>query len=235
MSRLSRCFQLTDCDYSIIPRMLKVTVESLEQLKTSDGINLRGMQQFLDQLRDAGIELQRQNNLSDDYFTDSIKIPFLSNLIKNLQDRFDDKSAIAAFDVFNPAKLPPLLNNPSNIAEFNEYGNQQIEELSKQYQELLPVKHREVVSDLCVNPTITAIFPIMSVLAKICRVVPVHTADVERTFSQMKLIKTRIRNRMQEKTLDSLLRIAIEGPTIEQFPVQEVVTVWAQKKKRRLS
>ena len=60
VSRLSRCFQLTDSDYSIIPKMLKVTVESLEQLKTSDGINLRGMQQFLDQLRDAGIELQRK-------------------------------------------------------------------------------------------------------------------------------------------------------------------------------
>ena len=80
----------------------------------------------------------------------------------------------------------------------------------------------------------------MSTLAKICRVIPIHTADVERTFSQLKLIKTSIRNRMAEKTLDSLLRIVtegpcIEGPCIEEFPISDAVTLWAKKKNRRLS
>ena len=75
----------------------------------------------------------------------------------------------------------------------------------------------------------------MSTLAKICRVVPIQTADVERTFSQLKLIKTRVRNRMNEKTLDCLLRIAIEGPPISEFPVTETVKLWATKKHRRLS
>ena len=45
----------------------------------------------------------------------------------------------------------------------------------------------------------------MTALAKICRVIPIHTGNVERTFSQLKLIKTRVRNRMNEKTLDALL------------------------------
>ena len=67
----------------------------------------------------------------------------------------------------------------------------------------------------------------MSTLAKICRVVPILTADMERTFSQLKLIKTRIRNRMNEKTLDSLMQIAIEGPGIAEFPVTEAVKLWA--------
>ena len=75
----------------------------------------------------------------------------------------------------------------------------------------------------------------MSTLAKICRVVPIHTADVETTFSQLKLIKTRIRNRMNEKTLDLLLRIAIEGPGITEFPLTETVKLWATKKNQRLS
>ena len=59
-------------------------------------------------------------------------------------------------------------------------------------------------------------------------------SDVERTFSQLKLIKTPIRNRMQEQTLDSLLCIAIEGPPLNSFPVAEVVALWASKKQRRL-
>ena len=41
----------------------------------------------------------------------------------------------------------------------------------------------------------------MSTFAKICFVIPIHTAGVERTFSQLKLIKTRIRNRLSEDTL----------------------------------
>lgn len=180
----------------------------------------------------------------------------MSTLIKNLEDRFRDISAIAAFDIFNPAKLP-IAPTDDDMDSFLEYGNTQIEELSTQYQGVVAsseccleewnsyrqylrescvhLKHSEVIQDLCTNQTVAAIFPNMSALAKICRVVPVHTADVERTFSQLKLIKIRIRNRMQEKTLDSLLRIAIEGPSVEQFPLKEAVTLWAKKKKRRLT
>ena len=74
----------------------------------------------------------------------------------------------------------------------------------------------------------------MSIFAAICRVVPIQTADVERTFSQLKIIKTRLRNRMKENTLDSLLRIAIEGPPTSEFPVADAVKLWAAKKNRRL-
>ena len=71
----------------------------------------------------------------------------------------------------------------------------------------------------------------MSVIAKICRVIPIHTADVERTFPQLKMIKTGIRNRMCEQTLDALLRIVTEGPCLEDYPIGEAVNLWAKKKK----
>ena len=64
--------------------------------------------------------------------------------------------------------------------------------------------------------------------------VRIQTADVERTFTQLKLIKTRVRNRMNEKTLDSLLQIAFEGPPVSKFPVTEVVKLWAIKKNQQL-
>ena len=83
------------------------------------------------------------------------------------------------------------------------------------------MKFREVILDLCTNSTTHTIFPNMSTMAKIYRVIPIHTADVERTFSQLKPIKTTVTNRMQEQTLDSLLLIAIEGPPFNSFPVTE--------------
>ena len=95
------------------------------------------------------------------------------------------------------------------------------------YQKL---KHRDVIKELCSNKTISSIFPNKSAFAQVCHVVPIHTADVERTFSQLKLIKTRIRNCLAESTLDSLLRISIEGSSYEDYPLSEAVELWARKK-----
>ena len=39
------------------------------------------------------------------------------------------------------------------------------------------------VVGLCINLSTAAIFPNMTKLGKSCRVVPIHTEDVERTFS----------------------------------------------------
>ena len=40
------------------------------------------------------------------------------------------------------------------------------------------------------------------------------TATVERSFSQMKFVKTRLRNRLSDINLARLMRIVIEGPEL---------------------
>ena len=129
--------------------------------------------------------------------------------------------------------MPPLPNTPSatDLEKFTNYGNESVNNLSKQFEGIVAdsdecleewssfrhflrdncshQKQTEVVSNLCSDLSLASIYPNMTILAKICRVIPIHTADVERTFSQLKLVKTRIRNRMNEMTLDVLLRIAI--------------------------
>ena len=49
------------------------------------------------------------------------------------------------------------------------------------------MKFSEVILDPSTNSTTISNFPNMSTLAKICRVIPIHTDDVERAFSQLKL------------------------------------------------
>ena len=254
VSHLSKCFQISDCDYSIIPRMLSSTIISLKQLKTSNGMNLSSLNDYMDVLAEANIEIKKPAKLGSDYFRQSIQQPFLNNLITNLEKRFDDKSVIAAFDIFNPEKIPlvPDSTDREGVDKFLKYGNKEISELSNQFVDVLGseedclhewssyrqflresctnCKHREVISGLCTNRTTSGIFPIMTKIAKICRVIPIHTADVERTFSQLNLIKTCTRNRLQEKSLDSLLRISIEGPPVEEFPASEAVELWSRKK-----
>lgn len=259
ITHLSKCFQSADCDYSIIPRMVTSTVHAIKQLKIVDGVNMKGLQAFLEQIANAGIDIKKPSHLGDDYFKKSIRDPYLDKLINNIEARFDDKSVLASFDIYNPAKLPYLPDNPcaEDLETFTEYGNVEVEILALQFQGVVAdsiecleewssfrqflkencadLKQKEVISKLCCDSSWAAIYSNMSTLAKICRVVPIQTADVERTFSQLKLIKTRVRNRMNEKTLDCLLRIAIEGPPISEFPVTETVKLWATKKHRRLS
>ena len=57
-------------------------------------------------------------------------------------------------------------------------------------------------------------FPEMSKLLDILPTLPVGTASVERSFSQMKLVKTRFRNRITDDNVARLMRIAIEGPEL---------------------
>ena len=248
---LSKAFQDADCDYSIIPKMLSITLQSLEALQLTDGTNLLGLESYVEELTAAGIQLKMTPVLGHSYSENSVKKPYLANLIQNLKNRFEDKSIITAFDLFNPTSIP---SDPTELVQF---GNDNVRQLSEYYknsailtgtenclaewssckqliQNTQFTKHGEVIHYLSTDPSMHRMYPNLCTLAQICRVVPIHSADVERSFSQLKLVKTNIRNRMFEKTLDSLLRITIEGPEVNEFHVKDAVTLWASKKNRRI-
>ncbi len=55
----------------------------------------------------------------------------------------------------------------------------------------------------------------------------VGTATVERSFSHMKMIKTRPRNRLSDENLTHLMRIAIEG-----LNLSEILDIFKEKNRR---
>ena len=63
---------------------------------------------------------------------------------------------------------------------------------------------------------------------------PVGTATVERTFSQMKLVKTRLRNRISDTNLTRFMRIAIEGPELSSVDFNEIVDIFKENNHRIL-
>ncbi len=87
--------------------------------------------------------------------------------------------------------------------------------------------------ELATNSMLVQMFPHLSDLAKVCLSIPVGTASVERSCSQMKMIKTRLRSRLGEQNLAHLMRIAIEMP--EELPddiVESVIDIWNRKTRR---
>ena len=87
----------------------------------------------------------------------------------------------------------------------------------KLFRRLIFRKYRDsslqsLLSCLTGSNDISTAFPNLAKLAAILEVLPVTTATVERSFSSMKLIKTRFCSRIGEKTLDHAIHICIEGP-----------------------
>ena len=65
-------------------------------------------------------------------------------------------------------------------------------------------------------------------------VLPVSTATVERSFSDMKQIKDRLRNRLLPVAMFKLMIIAIEGPPLLEVDFDAVLALWKAMKPRRL-
>ena len=89
------------------------------------------------------------------------------------------------------------------------------------------------LQELATNDTIIALLPNLHKLACYCLSLPISTASVERSFSQMKLTKTRLRNRLGQLILSHLMKIVIESPEILfDIVLEEVVTIWNKKGRR---
>ena len=76
-------------------------------------------------------------------------------------------------------------------------------------------------------------FPNLSILANVCLTIPVGTATVERSFSHMKMVKSRLRNRLGEANFSYLMKIALEFPeALSDEELEKIVTVWTRKPRR---
>ena len=103
--------------------------------------------------------------------------------------------------------------------------------MSKQPKANMKLQLKELVT----NGMLTAMFPNLSTLGNICLSIPVSTASVGRSCSQMNLLKTRLRNHLSNSSLLHLMKIAIESPDkLSDSDTEEIVNVWNRKSRRVL-
>ena len=63
-------------------------------------------------------------------------------------------------------------------------------------------------------------------LVKLLFTLPVSNAKVERLFSLVNRVKTDTRNSLSKDRLSSLLRICMEGPSLQDFDPKPSMTLW---------
>ena len=77
------------------------------------------------------------------------------------------------------------------------------------------------LKELLTNDMLTALFPNLHKLVTICLSIPISTASAEQTFSNMKLIKNHLLNRLTELSQSNLIN-----------DLEEIVDVWNRKGRR---
>lgn len=77
------------------------------------------------------------------------------------------------------------------------------------------VKHREI-------------FPNLAYIASCLLVIPVHSADCELGFSAMGRIKTKLRSRLCNQSVNSLIFICVEGPHLSDFDFGKLIQNWGR-------
>ena len=88
---------------------------------------------------------------------------------------------------------------------------------------------QEILDEMNKSHTYGVIFPEMWKLLNIAMALPVGTATVEHSFSQMKLIKTLLRSRLSDSNLEQLMKISIEGPPLTDVDFNAILDIFKPK------
>ncbi len=125
---------------------------------------------------------------------DSSDLPsYGENLVKVLIDHYGaDQPAetVLGEEVVKPALISHELH--TEWKTFRHY-------LAKIQEDDMKTQLKELAS----NEMLETMFANLNTLSSICLSIPVGTASVERSFSQMKMIRTRLRNRIGQSSLYS--------------------------------
>ena len=84
-----------------------------------------------------------------------------------------------------------------------------------------------------VNQYYQAIAPNFLRLVDLLLTIPATSAEAERGFSSMKLVKNKLRSRLQDSNLNNILRIVLLSPSEEEFDPAPAVDHWLQSCARR--
>jgi hypothetical protein len=76
-------------------------------------------------------------------------------------------------------------------------------------------------------------FPFPSKLLENVAILPASTSSCEQGFSQMNLIKGKLRSSMNLSTLNDLLMIHMNGPSLQDFISDKLVNKWYFATKKR--
>ena len=152
--------------------------------------------------------------------------------------------------VLNPKKIKQL--QPENVAS---YGNQQLQDIithlngdenaivngERAIADFLSYKQmakqtiyltlEDFAQDIIAN--YSDVYPDFCTLWEFYLAIPLNSVPAERGFSQLNIIKNKLRNRLSEERLDELMRISINANNFVDYDFQAAAERFRRLKERR--
>ncbi len=125
----------------------------------------------------------------------------------------------------------PLINRDELLSEWKTFRRALVQE-KKSIMLRNPRPTLQDIQSMQEHEAYKSIFPQMFCLINVLLSIPMSTATVERSFSQMKLVQNRLRNRLSDVSLAILMRIAIEGPELTDIDFEEILNIFKLQNRR---
>jgi hypothetical protein len=254
LSNLSEAFQSDNLSLSRALDELDATLGLLEQLSTSPGhVYSKFLQEVdnpMDPTKFRGFDIVGGKKGLDLFKHDSEALA--KQAVFYLENRFRVEGVIKDFKIFDPSNWP-IGGDCSTITLYGEEELSRIlyhfrslftDEISKQIEEQwLRLKLFVCERILLHERNFHTLWPRIATqenrfanimkLISLVSLLPMSTAACERGFSMMNRIKSDGRSRMGSTTLNSLMCISIDGPSLESFDAQPAVNQWSSEVRRR--
>lgn len=253
LANISEAFQSDCLSLSAVLDELDATLGYLEQLESSPGlIYLKFVKDF-----DSTQQPTTFRGLSVtggkeglDMANRDIKA-LLGKAIVYIQKRFCVTGILKDVDIFDPSNWPTGNDRDTVVA----YGTEEMTRILNHFELLFEDDLRRKVEDqwLRLKLFVTKRIPLserqvqilwpriaeesrFSCIMKVVSIfllLPMNTAVCERGFSMMNAIKSQSRSVLQNSTLNAIMLLSIDGPTLESFNPQPAVDFWAATVQRR--
>ncbi|XP_019183943.1 PREDICTED: zinc finger MYM-type protein 1-like [Ipomoea nil] len=170
-------------------------------------------------------QLQELNNRFDDKAMELIV----------LSSSLDPKEMRISFRIDDICKLVEKFY-PQDFADYEILQLRMQLEHFEHVQQLPDFKELESISDLCqwmVKTRKLDIYPLVFRIVTLILTLPVSTATTERSFSAMKIVKTTLRNKMDDQFFNDCLLVYIEKQIAKQFSIDSIIDDFRDMQERR--
>ena len=252
LAGLSRAFQKKDIDFTVVKPLVVGTKATIDALLLTPGEFFQSLSDKLLDLEEYGV--QQPSDSMIDSFKHDVYEKYLRTLSEHITAKFPDLSLFEGFEIFNPSNIPQELS----LQPF--HGFDMLDKLITQYgsydvihrdstrdelkifnsvvaanSELKQMTTHQLMSHLIKISELGLMFTNLTKLAAIGLLLPMSSVDCERGFSTLSRVKTDLRNRLANKTLNHLLMMAIEGLSPSDFPYELACDRWAAMRNRRIN
>ncbi|XP_008235741.1 PREDICTED: uncharacterized protein LOC103334540 [Prunus mume] len=127
---------------------------------------------------------------------------------------------------------------PQDFEDHEKIGlRRQLQHFESDVVRLPEFKNLSTISDLSqwmVTTRRSTTYPLVYRVVVLVLTLPVSTATAERSFSAMRIVKTRLRNKMEDEFLTDSLIMYIEREIAEKFSVDSIIDGFRDMKERRV-